>query len=381
VTLPADLSNWRSEPFNRWSFRNVGELIDCSAVDNAPQNAWPLPRNARPMDDFRLPLPDGSSLPLDAFLKATATDGLVILLDGRIVYDYYENGTSERAVHIIMSASKSVVGLIAGILQRSGVLDIDALVSTYVPEIAERAYGGVTIRHLLDMQSGVVLDEDQQLAYAAASNWNPVPPALAGVALHSFFEGLPPQNAVPGGPFSYVSANTDLLGWALERAAGRDFASLLSDVLWKPMGAVDPAYITVDRKGAPRCTGGLCATTLDFARVGQLLVQEGRRDSLEIVPKDWIDDIAENGDRDAWKNGEFGSRFGRLNMHYRSGWYVIDDEPKTLFAMGIHGQHLFVDRTNRLVIAKVSSQNEPTDLRALGLTFRAVPEIRRCLLG
>jgi hypothetical protein len=65
-------------------------------------------------------------------------------------------------------------------------------------------------------------------------------------------------------------------------------------------------------------------------------------------------------------------------MRYRSGWYVIDDEPQILFAMGIHGQNVFVDRANRIVIAKVSSQNSPIDNQALWLTHKAVPDSVAC---
>jgi CubicO group peptidase (beta-lactamase class C family) len=68
-------------------------------------------------------------------------------------------------------------------------------------------------------------------------------------------------------------------------------------------------------------------------------------------------------------------------MRYRSGWYVVDEEPQILFAMGIHGQNLFVDTANRIVIAKVSSQNDPIDNRAMWLTHQAVPEFRRCILA
>jgi CubicO group peptidase (beta-lactamase class C family) len=60
---------------------------------------------------------------------------------------------------------------------------------------------------------------------------------------------------------------------------------------------------------------------------------------------------------------------------------VVHDEPATLFAMGIHGQNLFVDRSNRIVIAKVSSQGAPIDPQAGALTRRAVAEIRGCLVG
>jgi CubicO group peptidase (beta-lactamase class C family) len=376
----ADLSNWRTVPFSRWAFRNVREIIPSADIENASP-IWTLPVVPAPLDAFELRSADGAVLNLEGFLRATASDGFVVLLDGRIVYEAYDNGTAEHTPHILMSATKSIVGLIAGILHAKGALDVDALVSAYVPEIAGTAYQGATIRHLLDMRAGVVLDVSQLTAYAAATHWDPIPPGQAASDLHSFFENLAAPHGNHGGPFSYVSANTDLLGWVIERATSQTFAALTSALLWKPMGAEDAAYITVDSKGAPRCTGGLCATTRDLARIGQLLVQNGSRGSVEIIPPAWIDDIAENGDRDAWKRGEFANGFAGMNMHYRSGWYVIDDAPKILFAMGIHGQNLFVDRANRLVIAKISSQNSPVDYQALPLTHRAFVKIRRCLLG
>lgn len=377
----ADLSNWRTAPFSRWAFRNIREIIPSDHIANLPSTPWALPTAGLPMDEFRLPSGDGSFLGLNDVLKATATDGLVVLLDGRIVHEFYDNGLEEHTPHILMSATKSVVGLVAGILQGQGGLDVDALVSSYVPEITHTAYQGATVRHLLDMRAGIVLDDGQQRAYGTATNWDPPLPGGSPADLHSFFETMSAPPTGHGGPFSYVSANTDLLGWVIERATGRTFASLASALLWRPMGAEDAGSITVDGKGAPRCTGGLCATTRDFARIGQLLVQQGSRGSVEIVPTAWIDDLTNNGDPAAWKEGGFAQAFAGMNMRYRSGWYVVDDEPRTLFAMGIHGQNLFVDRANRLVVAKVSSQGNPLDYQAVAMTHRAMAEIRRCLLA
>jgi CubicO group peptidase (beta-lactamase class C family) len=379
----ADLSNWRTSPFNRWAFRNVRALIPVADIEAAPDGVLALPERPVALDAFALRLPDGSSLELEDFLAATATDGLVILHDGRIVFEFDDGGTSQRTPHILMSATKSVIGLIAGILAASGELDIDAAVSSYVPEIAATAYQGATIRQLLDMRSGVVLDEAELRAYALASNWDPVAPGETRPGLHGFFEQLTAPRRDHGGPFAYVSANTDLLGWVIERATGRPFAEVASARLWKPMGAGDDACITVDRDGAPRCTGGLCATVRDFARVGQLVLMKGKRGSDQVVPESWIDDIAQNGDARAWSEGQWGQSFAAISpkMRYRSGWYVIDDEPQIVFAMGIHGQNLFVDAQNRIVIAKVSSQNSPIDNRAMWLTHQAVAEVRRCLLA
>jgi CubicO group peptidase (beta-lactamase class C family) len=381
VTEQANRSNWRNTPFSRWAFRNIRDILPVADIGDSAGNPMELPARPLTFEQFRLASGSGSSMSLEHVLRATATDGFVILFDGRVVYEFYDHDTSAHTPHIVMSASKSVVGLIAGILQGNGDLDADAPVSHYIPEVAATAYRGATVRHLLDMRAGNVLDERQSRAYAAATNWEPPVEGETPIGLHTFFENLTAAAQKPhGGSFSYVSANTDLLGWVIERATGNRFASLAAELLWKPMGAEHAAYITVDRDGAPRCTGGLCATTRDFARIGQLMVMNGSRGGIEVVPSGWIDDIADQGDPEAWKQGEFAAFFGGRNMSYRSGWYVINDEPKTLFAMGIHGQNLFVDRHNRIVIAKLSSQNAPIDYQATALTHRAVGEIRRCLL-
>jgi CubicO group peptidase (beta-lactamase class C family) len=377
----ADLSNWRTNPFNRWAFRNVAEIVPSAAIDAGPGAPMPLPDAPASLDGFRLPGADGAVLDLRGFMQATAGDGLVILHQGRLVHESYANGNAPHAPHILMSATKSVVGLVVGALAASGEIDLETEVTDYLPEVAGTAFQGATLRQMLDMRTGVAFDVDQQRAYDAATGWEPAPGGLHGPGLHAFFAGLPPADTRHGGPFRYVSANTDLLGWAVERATGRSFAGLVSERLWKPMGAEDGAYITVDRQGAPRCTGGLCATVRDFARIGQLMVQGGLRDGVQVLPPAWLDDLADGGDAEAWRQGEFAGGFSGMTMRYRGGWYVIDDEPRTLFAMGIHGQNLFVDRANQLVIAKVSSLGVPIDFQAIALTHRAVAEFRRCLLG
>lgn len=376
----ASLANWRTAPFSRWAFHHVREILPTAAVDHAPGAPLALPAAPLPFDACTIALPGGSALGMAAFLQATSTDAMVVLHDGRLVYEYYAHGTGVHTPHILMSATKSVVGLLVGILQHGGALDVDAPVSDYVPEVARTVYRGATLRHLLDMRAGVTFDEGQQRAYEAAIGWDPVPVAEAETGLHAFFTHVTAPPGEHGAPFRYVSANTDLLGWAVERATGQTVAELLSALLWHPMGAETGAYVTLDRAGAPRCTGGLCATPRDLARLGQLVVQDGRRGGTDVVPAAWIDDVATNGDPEAWDRGEFAAGFAGMRMRYRGGWYVIDDAPQTLFAMGIHGQNLFVDRANQLVVAKLSSQGSPIDYPATGLTHVALPQIRRFVL-
>ena len=319
------------------------------------------------------------------FLTETDTDGLVVLHRGAVVAEAYANGMTRHTPHLLMSVSKSLLGVIAGILAGRGILDLAQPVTSLVPEVASTAYAGATIGNLLDMRAGIRFDEDYLatagpiVEYRKSHGWNPPEPGEPPSDMRSFFQRFTQGDGPHGGRFHYVSPNTDLLGWVIERAAGKRYADLVSELLWKPMGAARSAYITVDRLGAPRCAGGVCATVQDLARVGQLIVQGGRRDAAEIIPAAWIDEIVNQGSAEAWLDGDFVAWFPRVPMHYRHKWYVIRGAAPLLFAFGINGQHLFVDIGNQIVIAKVSSQALPLDGKRILLTLAGVEAIRRRL--
>ena len=279
---------------------------------------------------------------------------------------------SAASPHILMSVSKSMLGLLFGSLG----IDAERPVTDFVPEIATTAYKGATIRHLLDMRTGVAFDEDYLASggtiveYRKATGWNPLGPGEEPSDLHSFYRVLTQRDAPHGGRFHYVSPNTDLLGWVIERATGRRYAELLSEYLWQPVGAEHSAYITIDRLGAPRAAGGMCVTARDLARVGQWMMEHA---------SPWVRDIETGGDRVAWDAGSFVAYFPGMPIRYRSQWYILDGEAPLIFALGIHGQNLYIDRKNELVIAKLSSQALPLDAARIGLTMRAVSQLRKCL--
>jgi CubicO group peptidase (beta-lactamase class C family) len=226
------------------------------------------------------------------------------------------------------------------------------------------------------MRAGVAFAEDYLaksgpiVEYRKASGWNPLGPGDRPSDLRSFFSQLKDDDGPHNGPIHYVSPNTDLLAWVFERATGTRYADLMSEHLWKRIGAEHSAYVTVDRLGAPRAAGGVCVTLRDLARVGQFMIQH---------PSPWIDDIESKGDPKAWAAGDLAQYFPGLPLRYRSQWYTLEGESPLLFAYGIHGQFLFVDRSNQIVVAKLSSQVLPMDTARIGLALRAVSEIRKLL--
>jgi CubicO group peptidase (beta-lactamase class C family) len=374
------LANWRTAPYNKWAFQHVREIVPSADIPNAPGDIWKLVSEPRDFSSFRFEH-GGNAYSLDQFLDKTDTDGLVILHRGKVILERYGNGMTADTPHILMSVSKSLTAIVAGILTEQGKLDPERKVVSIIPELKDSVYSDATVRHVLDMRVGLDFDEDYLatsgpiVEYRKSTNWNPLGPGERPSDLRTYLAGLKERAGPDGGPFHYVSTNTDLLGWILERASGARFADLMSTLLWKPMGAQSSAYITVDRFGAPRCAGGICTTTRDLARVGQLIVQDGRRNDRPIIPAGWIEDVLRGGDPKAWAAGDLISYFGDRTMHYRNKWYVLRDRDIAL-GLGVYGQNVFVDRTNELVVAKVSSQPPPLDKDLVDLTITFVEAMR-----
>ena len=359
--MQVTLANWRTAPFNRWAFHHVRELVPSADIPNDPRAVRALPAAAA---DFK-------DLNLEAFLRETDSDGLAIVHRGRVVLERYGNGMSEEAPHILMSISKSMLGLL---IHELGI-DTGRRVVDLIPELKNTAYHDATLRHLLDMRAGIVWDENYLAAsgpiveYRKATGWNPLGPGETPSDLNSFL-GTLKETRPHGGPVHYVSPNSDLLGWVIERATGRRYADLMSELIWKKIGAERSAYITVDRLGAPRCAGGMCTTLRDLARVGQWLIEERSH---------WLAELETKGDAKAWSAGDLAQYYKGLPISYRSKWYALDGEAPLVFGWGIHGQYLFIDRVNQLVIAKFSSQALPVDVARIGLTVRGVSQLRKIL--
>jgi CubicO group peptidase (beta-lactamase class C family) len=376
------LANWRKPPFNRWAFNHVRELIPSAGVRRNLSPGPALEKAPRELSDFKV-VEKGRSLDLRTWLAETHTDSMVVLKGGKLAFEYYAPGQDAETPHIWMSVSKSVLGLIAGILVGRGQLKLDDPIAKVIPELKHSAFAAATVRDALDMRVGVKFDEDYHategaiIAYRKSHLWDPIPVGEAPTDMRTFFSTFRDRDGEHSDRFHYVSPNTDLLGWVLERVSGLRFADLISETLWKPLQAEGEAYITVDRFGAPRCAGGFCAVPRDMARVARLFVTGGSNGNVQVVPSDWIDDIINKGDADAWRRGDFNELFDGAPMHYRSKWYVLRGDRPLIYGVGVFGQNVFVDPAADLVIAKCSSQPLPLDKGFIQTTLAGVEVLRR----
>lgn len=373
------LANWRNAPFSSWAFSHVREVIQTADIPNNPADVWQLQTDLADLAD--LPVDDG--LNMNGYLDATYTDAFIVVHKGRVIAEEYRNAAAVHKPHILMSVSKSMLGALSGILAHEGILDTAAPVTDYVPEIAGTSWKGACVQNVLDMRTGIRFDEDYEatsgaiIEYRKSTGWNPLEPGESASDLRGFFNQISDTDGPHQGRFHYVSPNTDLMAWIIERAAGTRYADLMSQHLWRPMGAETSAYITVDRLGAPRAAGGMCVTVRDLARVGLLVANRGKRGSSQVLPEAWVDDVLNNGDPQAWADGDFAAYFPGRDMHYRNKWYVERGDNPMVFCIGIHGQNLYVFPEQQLVVAKMSSRPAPLDPQTSLLNLKMLAALRR----
>ncbi|CAN5407880.1 serine hydrolase [soil metagenome] len=357
------LATWRKSPYSRWSFQNVREAVPDMQISCAGERAEDAPVSPDALLSETIRIGDKNET-VGAFLKRSDTDLLVAMKGGRFVADYVAPYADPDRPHILFSISKSITGLLAGILAEMGVIDLDAPVIDYVPDAKGGAFDGATIRHLLDMRVSLAFEESylnqdgDYARYRRATLWNPAIPGQPQESLREFLLSLHQAPAPHGGAFYYQSPNSDFLGVLLEEAAGIRFADLVSELIWQPLGARKHGAVSVDRAGTARVAGGISVTVRDLARLGEMLRRGGTvGDGRRIAPSGWLHDMMTAGDAKAWAAGD-------LNLlipggRYRSKWYQTGDG--AFCGIGIHGQWLYVDPERETVIVKLSSQPLPQD--------------------
>lgn len=358
--------NWRTAPYSRWGFQHVREFIPTASIPNDPSNVRSLARRFVDLANIGYTSADRKST-VQQMLDGSANDAFLVLHNGDIVCEEYGNGMGPTTAHILFSVSKSVTAMVAGIIVERGQLEPESQITDYIPEMAGSAYAGATVRHLLDMTAGIAFDEDYSatdgaiIRYREAAGWNVRSVTDDNLHLRAFLTEMGDLEKQHGGQFRYISPNSDLLGWVLERATDTRFVDLMSKFLWQPMGASQEACITIDSVGAPRTAGGICATIHDLAIFGQLIAENGVRDGVQIIPGEWIADTRKNGSTEEWNTGDYADDYPDWEMRYRNKWYVTGGPDAPLFAAGIHGQFLFIDPVRKLVVAKFSSQATAVD--------------------
>ena len=384
--FPVTLDNWQTANQLPWTFQHMAEIFPTVPIR---RGAGPVARLiGSSYDSTGLPVvvPDGRQFSIGQIIGYTDTDGWMVVHDHPqrgpvLLAEQYAGGMGPSTLHLMMSLSKSVVGVVTGALVGQGLVDTDALVSQYVPALSVSGYAGATVRHLLDMRSGIHFSENyldpaaEVRVLEQAFGWAPrSTPGVPGT-LREFLLTL--RRCRPhGGVFEYRSCETDVLGWVIEGATGVRFPAVAADLVWSRLGAEFDANIGVDSEGTAMFDGGMSAALGDLARFGLMVLRGGS--SLvgeQVVSERWIEDSFTGGSD---SRSAFASSPGDNRMpggFYRNQFWIPDGERPVLLCLGIHGQMIYVNRAARVVAAKLSSWPLPQDAWKLFATVAAFDAI------
>ncbi|MEL7100675.1 MAG: serine hydrolase [Pseudomonadota bacterium] len=303
------------------------------------------------------PLPMGPQLTMPegfgGWLEERAITSVVVLKDGARVFEDYYKGTGPDDRRISWSIAKSYLSALFGTVVAEGLIDLDAPVTQYAPALAGGAYDGATVLDVLQMESGITFNEDY---LDQSSDINRMGRIIAlGGEMDGFAAGLTETFAAPGEQWKYTSIDTHVVGMVIRGATGQDIASLMSERIMTPLGLEQTPYYLTDGVGTAFVLGGLNLTSRDYARFGQMILQDGAWDGQQIVPADWI----EASILPSAKTQE-----GKIGYGYQ-WWIPVGAEPgDEVLGRGIYGQYLYLDRSSGVVIVVTAADRQFRDAGA-----------------
>ena len=295
---------------------------------------------------------DGKTKRVQDWLDETWTTSLIVLQDGRVIHEDYLLGTKAEDRRISWSMAKSFLSAIFGTVVADGrIKSLDDPVEAYVPRLKGTVYEGVKIRNVLTMSSGVKFDEDYS---AFGSDINRMGRVLAlGGSMDEFAAGLEAREREQGTARQYTSIDTHILAMVLRAVTGKDMPALMEETLWSKLGAEDDATYLTDGYGVAFALGGLNMRSRDYARFGQMILDNGQANGRQVIPADWVAASTKSAAPPAANTAD--------RMGYGYQWWLPVNAVDEFYAIGIYGQYIYVNRPQRTVIVKTSAHRDFDD--------------------
>ncbi|BFM15156.1 hypothetical protein R50073_13390 [Maricurvus nonylphenolicus] len=334
------------------SLRTIGDKLETSLVRKSSV-PYLLTKSNTALSLPETFVTEGKTRNTKEYLKEVNCDGILILIDGKVVHEQYYNGMQPQDRHMSFSVGKSMASTVVGLALDHGVLDsVDDLVVKYVPELKNTGFDGVTLAQCLEMSSGADFQEDYE--EGAPSD---MPRFQKHSAFHKpyiDFVKTIGRDKAPGTYNGYSSMDALVLGLVVDHALGdKNFAEFMHESLWEPIGAEQDAKWAVDPTGAPATAGGFFACLRDYAKFGQLFLQNGQWEGKQLISEAWVKQATTPhaphlmpGKRDdCLKPWGYGYLWWTPEFPYGGDF----------FASGIHSQYVYVNPEKNIVIATVSA--------------------------
>ncbi len=286
----------------------------------------------------------------DAHLKEFAemqTIAFAVIKNDSLIHEQYWDGYNEDSHTNSFSMAKTFTSILIGCAIDDGFIkNVDQPVGDFLPEFKNGEEAKLTVKHLLTMSSGINFDED----YA-----NPF--AYPGAAYYgSDIKKLTYKykvTAEPGKTFSYLSGNTELLGFIIEKATGKTVSEYASEKLWKPIGAKNSAFWSLDHKdGMEKTYCCFNSNARDFARIGQLFLDSGKVNGKQVISTDYV--------LNSIKPADMMDDFGKKNAKYGYCWWLIPNYKghDIFYARGLLGQYIFCFPDLKMVVVRLGNKKE-----------------------
>jgi CubicO group peptidase (beta-lactamase class C family) len=293
----------------------------------------------------------GQTFTLDDYLARNPATGLLVARGDTILIERYQYARHDRHRFISWSMAKTVTAMLIGIALAEGrIRSVDDPAASYVPALAGTEYGRTSLRHLLQMSSGVRFIEEysgkDDIARLSDNTYRQR--GSGGVeALMQFNVRAAP----PGTKFYYASAETQVLGFVLRSATGRSVADYLQEKIWEPIGAEADATWLIDRAGQEAAYCCINAVLRDYARLGLLLAHDGNWRGRQIIPVAWIKEatIVRPGQPQPSAGG------------YGYQVWILAGERRMFALRGVRGQAIYVDPAGRLVMVHTAVRRQARD--------------------
>ena len=333
-----------------YNFSNMKEAFLHNQLESSPK--------AYAFDEEIEPLPNnikinGEKFNLENILAELDTTALVIIKDGKLIHESYYRGTQRNDLRISWSVAKSFMSGLYGKALESGDIDsIDDKVVKYVPSLEGSAYGGATIRNVLNMASGITFNEDYM---DPKSDINDMGRLLGlGGSMDQYAVNLKSKDIEAGERWKYVSIDTHIAAMVLREATGKNLHDLFNETYSNFLGFDIAPYYLTDGKNVAFALGGLNLTTRDYAKFGQLFLQNGIFNDKQVIPSSWV---SQSTNHSAPTIGDRGVGYGY------QWWIPMPQEGSNkgdFTASGVYGQYVYVNPSKGIVIAKNAADREFT---------------------
>ena len=223
----------------------------------------------------------------DSYLEKNKTVAFLIIKNDTIQYEKYFRGYDQTNIVPSFSMAKSVTSILIGCAIDDGLIkSVEEPVTNYIPELKKNGFDKVTLKHLLQMTSGIAFNESYVNPFGDAASF------YYGTNLRKQIKTIKLQDE-PGKQFEYVSGNTQLLGLILERSLkNKTITQYLQEKIWKPLGMEYDASWSTDRKinGLEKTFCCINARARDFAKLGRLYLNKGNWNGKQIVSQKWVEE-------------------------------------------------------------------------------------------